>query len=487
MRPAIIALGLLTAAAAQGQSLVSGRVSIRDEEGTFPAHGAFVQARAGTPEVVVDQARTDRAGRYELAAVPEGRVTLGVIHPGHYVAGAGESESPTAVLTCPASGVCGQTHFLLRPSGAIEGLVSDPYGDPAEGAQVVVLEALENGNPASNPPKFRAEADDRGSFRFHDVIPGAYQVRANDAAGGLFSSEPVEVTVEPGRSAGPIGISLIFGSPRVHTLSGILEGVNFEDDGTARTLELVRIGSDISDFSVRHSILQGPTFSARVEGGEYAVRMRIHSASRPGMVALGRVTVDRDLSGLILRPVLTGALHAVIDFEGMPPRRVGLVLWPLDDRGVPETVQAGPEPAFREKDMVAGRYEIRYRNKDLFVKTPREFEISAGSAEQIAIVFSNRFASLKGRVRDAGNDGAQTVGPFLVALRDRRGVQTVRADPQGRFAFDRLEPGEMRLCAWDDLSVEANDDAVWEKAGQAARVFTVESGDEVQVGLTAAE
>jgi hypothetical protein len=62
----------------------------------------------------------------------------------------------------------------------------------------------------------------------------------------------------------------------------------------------------------------------------------------------------------------------------------------------------------------------------------------------------------------------------------------MQADQNGRFDFDRVVPGEYRICAWSDPDTQPIfDDKTWAAAGGAVRKFSVETGSEVEIDLTA--
>ena len=65
-------------------------------------------------------------------------------------------------------------------------------------------------------------------------------------------------------------------------------------------------------------------------------------------------------------------------------------------------------------------------------------------------------------------------------------MRPLQADQNGRFSFDRVVPGEYRICAWTDIDPNLiADEASWEAAGCEEKVIPVAPDSEVEIDLTA--
>ena len=73
-----------------------------------------------------------------------------------------------------------------------------------------------------------------------------------------------------------------------------------------------------------------------------------------------------------------------------------------------------------------------------------------------------------------------------VALDGAKGMRPLQADQNGRFSFDRVVPGEYRICAWTDIDPNLiSEEASWEAAGCEEKVIPVAPDSEVEIDLTA--
>ena len=83
--------------------------------------------------------------------------------------------------------------------------------------------------------------------------------------------------------------------------------------------------------------------------------------------------------------------------------------------------------------------------------------------------------------------GSEPLPHARVALDGEAGKLSALADQRGRFVFERVIPGEYRICAWSDIPVdEVEDEIRWEQAGCANKIIPVEPGSQVEIDLRAA-
>ena len=227
---------------------------------------------------------------------------------------------------------------------------------------------------------------------------------------------------------------------------------------------------------------------------------------------LGSLEINGDISGLLLSPRPQTGLEGRVVFDqdltaaGRPNDEVGLVF--RGDDGM-HLASADAEPARlrSSKPWACGRPGPHRRcRRDLrrwwvtrssyFVKEvrldgkpvpDRTIDLAEGRVEQIEVVLSTDFAKVHGRVKKPREEGeVRKAAQYRVGLKGADVTRSVQADQYGRFMFDKVPPGDYRICAWPDLSARAvRDEGVWEEAGSAARAFPVEAGSHIEIDLTA--
>ena len=222
---------------------------------------------------------------------------------------------------------------------------------------------------------------------------------------------------------------------------------------------------------------------------------------------MGSVDVIGDISGLVLSPRPQTGLAGRVVFgqdlsaAGRPNDEVSLVFSGEDGMRLVSADAEPPGFEFETVGVLPGTYEVDVFRlwiapSPYFVKEVRRdgkplpgrtIHLAEGRVEQIEIVLSADFATVHGRVKKPREEGeVREAAQFRVGLKGPHSIRSVQADQNGRFAFDKVAPGDYRICAWHDLSARAvRDDDVWDKAGAAARAFPVEAGSDIEIDLTA--
>jgi hypothetical protein len=168
-----------------GTASISGQV-VNDEEQPKPVRRAIVTL-TGSDLRPSRGAITDDDGRFTIANLPPGRVTLTVTRASYItsVYGAKRPGRPgTAISIAAGESITGLLVKAWR-GAAIAGILRDDTGAPVEGVPVSVVAARTNGTPAvltlSNNP---ATTNDLGEFRIFGLPPGTYVVSATPSSGG---------------------------------------------------------------------------------------------------------------------------------------------------------------------------------------------------------------------------------------------------------------------------------------------------------------
>jgi hypothetical protein len=519
---AILLAGLLSALPA---ATVSGTVTAREGSRLKPVFRAEVVAREGGSAEIAAVARTDREGRFLITGLTTPKVTLAVQKSRYFTARANGREGENLSLDCSVPADCSDVRFELALGAVISGMVRDEFGEAVAMAMVTVASPEQSRGEAGAPTNWRntrAMTDERGYFRFYGVKPGPYILKAErpargPMAGTAFEGEPVDIEAAEGREIHGI---LITGrrseSAKSFTVSGRISGVDSTDDSGFISLQSLNLGSMGRGSSTGASIEPDGSFSIpRLTAGRYAVSY-VRRANR-GMwaprdfVPLGTIEVQADVTGLVLKPIPPTGFSGALRFEsGTAPPEVAVYATSSEFwRPASDTAKA-PDYRFEITNLTPGTYRldieqgsrgfVRGREPgEFFVRgirrgseiiPAREVPVSEGKVEQLELLVSNEFSRVYGRVKAAGEPGA--AGPvrkgaqFQVGLSGPSGFRVMQADQNGRFDFDRVVPGEYRICAWSDPDTQPiYDDKTWTAAGAAVRKFSVETGSEVEIDLTA--
>jgi hypothetical protein len=84
-------------------------------------------------------------------------------------------------------------------------------------------------------------------------------------------------------------------------------------------------------------------------------------------------------------------------------------------------------------------------------------------------------------------EGADRAGAahFTVGVRGSWRRLKMQADEDGRFAFDKLAPGDYEVAAWSKPDVDVENDDIWAEAAGSASKVQIEPGFDVEINLTA--
>jgi hypothetical protein len=307
---------------APGTAVVSGLV-VSDDAVPQPIRRAVVTL-SGATLAIARTVVTDDEGRFEIGALPAGRVMIAATKH-TYVSGAYGATRPGrpgAPLEL-AAGQSARVTIRMGHAAAVTGAISEVNGDPSVGVRVFVLDAhdpkaqvLPSAGRARTTPM--GVTDDRGGFRIFDLAPGDYVVVAlspiepSSRAIEVLSPAEVDVTLSAlqARTRGVPVIGSRGGitstAPPAPTPPHVLAPVFFP--GTARQSEAspVRLGAgderrlDFAMTSVPVVAIEGSVASA-VGPLPASVELGIASDDAIGAFALSGATPT-----LSLRPDASG-------------------------------------------------------------------------------------------------------------------------------------------------------------------------------------
>ena len=384
-------------------------------------------------------------------------------------------------------------HFELIRGAVIAGSVVDQLAEPIDRVQVSVRSPHGVADGVNGRDIARGLTDDRGEFRLAGLSPGVYSVTARGNAPGL-PRETLTVQVEVDEGQQFDGLTITFGGRARFRVTGVLLGVRTENLGRARVRLEGAEGSG-QDFS---SIVadDGAFRFRRVIEGQYVASavVRKGGSTRRASHFLGVIDVRGDIDGLSLQPAATATLRATVenaDSEAAFPLRVlftsteGLGSWW-------HRVGSG-EHNFEIEGLVPGSYRLEARSSEAYVKgVRREGQVSHGrevdlspGPNRLDILIAADHGRIYGTVREPGT--RRPLPHARVALAGGNGKVSVRADQGAYFQFEKVIPGEYRICAWADILVdEVEQDARWREAECTHKIIPVEPESQVEIDLTAA-
>ncbi len=505
----LAAAGILVA-----ETSVSGSVVTHNGQRTVALARVRVIAhdvgRTGDPTAgILAVTKTNEQGRYWITGLPSPRVALGVERNGYYTKTSGGHNGGRVVLDCTQPEDCAQIDFEMGRAAAINGRVIDELGEPVGDASLSTTTSASGDRDVRR----RVSSDDRGIFRIANLEPGEYRLRVRGSRSrrfrGALEAEPTEVEVEEGDDIRGVQIVLHTRTEerQLFKVSGRLTGVDHSGSG-AHMIALIGRGRGRTAARLE----QGGAFTfPNVRPGKYAAAYirRSDSTDSDGSrrVPLGSIEVNDHISDLVLSPRPQTGLQGRVVFDrdvlavGRPSGEVYLVFRGGDGEQVAAADAEPPGFEFESMGLSPGTYEVDvsrwWAAPSLFFVTEvrldgkpvpaRTIDLAEGRVEQIEVVLSGDFATVHGRVkkpREAGE--VREAAQFRVGLKGPHAIRSVQADQNGRFAFDKVVPGDYRICAWRDLSARAvRGDDVWDEAGSAARAFPVEAGSDIEIDLTA--
>jgi protocatechuate 3,4-dioxygenase beta subunit len=397
---------------------------------------------------------------------------------GYYTVRAGDLEADSIVRSCPEAGECGATDFEVARAAAVEGWMTDKYGDPLPDVQIALAPEGADQGPGSGPrtrSSGGSRSDDRGYFRIWGLRPGRYELTAQrrDFVQGAPRTGPEKRLIEiaPGETSVQTRMAVGSGDAEVFSISGVVSGLS-EEREQRRMISIRPAPEDGNAFlwSRGEAILAGGVF--KIQGlakGRYILQLAGYGRSQRQLQYLDTLEVDQDIEGLDLTPKPPTGLRGHVEFVEAPAATQFISASPPGAAlyGGDGLEARAPDYTFETSGMAPGEYKLRVRNPDYYLVDQPFVTVTQGQMRDLVLRVSNQFSTIRGTVRRAGGEGREAAAHFTVGLRGERGRRTARADDAGGFVFERVIPGEYDITAWEALEVDVQDDEVWRRAGGA--------------------
>lgn len=489
----------LTAQPNPGAGSVEGHI-INSLTGA-PIRKASVTLTAGGVWLV---AETDAEGRFQFFALPAGTYKLSANRPGFLDRAARRS----IVLTSGA--VISDAEIRLPPQGILSGHVLDEDADPVGNANVQLFKQTYRNEEKKWEVSGGARTDETGEFRFPNLRPGLYLVRAQGGrppvnnrypGRGPQASETYYVPVyypkaTTERAASPVEVSAgmeirgidihlfkVARPPTVH-VSGKLVGLPRDSNTITASVCLTSPDGSVPGGYSAMTRATDYTFEISVPPGEYNAFAYVYSGG-PEAFATRSLTVGGDLTGVVLTLSPPHELPARIsvaedDRANLAGIRAVFLRHPVFSGNVPQSISdASGKLAFPA--IPPGHYPINVDHLPscCFVQELRlgGHEISANDFEVLAsapleLILSNTAGAIAGAVSDAA--GKPFPGSAVTLIPSDAKSHPVKqiADDDGNFKFTNLPPGKYRLWAWEEVDDDQWQDPAFRKKyeGQATEV-----------------
>lgn len=331
------------------------RSHLHDDLGT--ATGASRPAVA-LPEL--GQAATDAQGRFSLLGVPQGRVTVLAVHPGH-----GPGAAPPLEL---ADGDTREVVVSLTTPATLVGRVVDELGNAMDGARVLLYD------PRGLSERRVLRAGEGGRFRVTGLAVGEVRVAASEP--GHLSQQRV-VTLRASEDT-EVELRLVRGNT-------VIEGLCTDAEGTPVAGARLTLSSTNPPMEPRvgQSDAVGHFRFESLPEGTYTVR-----AEADGQVPLTLAGVDGS-DALELQFSAGASLDGrVVDESGAPVAGAAVEL--RRAAHPPRLTRADPEGRFRFAALAAATYRLGAHADGHEDAPTQDVEVSAGESAERAITLRRR-------------------------------------------------------------------------------------------------
>jgi len=469
-------------------------------------------------------------GAFGFTTIPPGKYRLRAALDGFRRAwfGASTSTRPPGTLNLAAGDIRYGITFRLRPLGSVSGMVLDPDGDPVPNAQIRLLKATwERLKPAYRDERW-ASTDDRGRYRFQDILPGQYLVMAGAQYAPALAIQP-EVAASQTAAQKMYAAEFYPDASRLSAAAPIqltdgtdLQGIDFHLN--ARAVAVLRgrvvVPADLpANTNVQISVFPQdvPDSGAQSMGagafqpnyefeipnliaGPYVIVASLSVSGREYR-AVERIELPPGGQELTLHPDRAIDLTGRVDLEGGGERPTGPFRVSLAPGGYPpgrNQIQAGAQPdgTFTVPNVVPGIWDINVEPvpKGGYIKAMRlgeqdvlteDMTIEPGTREPLHIVVSTRGAIVTGTVTVPQGVARSARAAVLLARSGKYAhvlsfyAQAI-ADDSGHFDFKGVTPGRYKLYAFEELDSSAYEDPGFLKPFEPlSEAFDVAEGAQV--------
>jgi len=480
--------------------------------------------KAGEPVPMYRQS-TGSDGRFEIRGVRQGEYFVGATAPGYIRRHFGQTsgDMPEVTVGVSAGQAASAVDIRLERAGAVNGRIFSDSGDGLVGVEVELLRRQYMPGGTRPIPVAFAQTEALGVFRFRDVAPGEYYVRAYVSesirptrldkslayTATFFPGAPDIETAQQVVVAGGqelFGIDLSLATRKMRVVSGRLV------DPAGRSLATARVRL----MSPRNGPVERPLWTAvtrdgqfRLEGvvpGDYMLLVADTADSRRWNGGVREISVVDDVTDVLVVASPNASIEGrIVRDDGRPlPFNVSDLDIFLEHRfsggtiGAGRTdvradgtfsIQSGAGTMHLDIAGLSAPWNLKVATLDGVEVTDRPFELYRGTGHRLEITVTDRVVRLVGTVTDRS---ARPVSSALVVAfpEDRlrwqaaRLIRTTFSHQQGRYELGYLPAGDYRFVAVTTLPRRAwTDPAVLDRLWPSSMPVRLQEGQQQALSL----
>jgi beta-lactamase regulating signal transducer with metallopeptidase domain len=459
----------------------------------------------------VYRATTGRDGHFSISNVRTGDYLVAATAPGYVQRFFGETsnDTPETSLHVAPGQRTPSIDIPLELAGSVSGRILSDAGEGLEGVEVELLRRTYVPGGSRPIAVAFAQTEDKGAYRFGDVTPGEYYVRAYASAALAPTRKDVPRSYVP--TLFPEATDIEYARPVVLGDGDELGGIDFalatsqrrsvagrlvDPDGASLTtarIQLLPHSTGVLDEQETSAAADGTFRFASVPAGHYLVTVFDTSGRRSWNTAVHDLPVFDDVTDLRLTAGPSVVIIGRVTGENGQPL-------PFDATDLQMTLEQqtstlGINSAGFAKVSADGSFAMRSGAGSLqlrvggvpprwFVKsvrlnevdvTDKEFELAPGGQQRFEVTLTNRVSRLAGTVTDRS---ARPVTNAIVIVfpEDRarwtstRSIRTTFSHQQGLYEVESLPMSRYRAVAVTSLPRNA-----WADPDVLARLLSASS------------
>jgi beta-lactamase regulating signal transducer with metallopeptidase domain len=490
--------------------------------------------------IPIYRATTDADGRFDFRDMKPGDYLVAAVAPGYVQRHYGETSADTPEM--PVHVAAGERapsiDVRLERAGSVSGHILSDGGEGLPGVEVELLRRTYLPGGSQQVPIAFAQTEERGEFRFGDVTPGEYYVRAY-AARAIEPTRKEGVSLSYAATYFPETVDVAFAQPLLLTSGQELAGVDFAlmtakmsvvsgrlvDPNGASLLtamvHLIPFPMGVDEVRRASAATDGRFRFDNVAASKYMLTVSDTLDGRSWNTVVHDVIVPGDVTDLLLVAGPSVWLEGrVVREDGRPlpfdPSELRIVTEQrtssagLHSAGSTKIesngnflMRSGAGPMYLRIDGLPPRWFVKSAQLDGLEVADGSFDLTPGRGRRLDITLTDRVSRLSGTVTDRSarpvtnalvvvfpDDRARWMRPCNLAPGGSscRSIFTTFSRQQGRYAIDALPMSKYRVVAVTFLPRNAwTDPDVLERLWPSASPLSLDAIGESALNLRVVE